>query len=163
MIAEHKSTLLDAKELVSLDWHVLPLYHPLPDGTCSCSNPVCTSPGKHPLTKNGVHDATTDNAQIERWIADYLDANLGVALGKISGLVVVEDDPRHGGDLNLTELERQHEALPPTVTAISGGGGRHRYFGYPGFNVNSVNQLANGVEVRSDGLFVVVTGRIVSG
>jgi hypothetical protein len=41
----------------------------------------------------------------------------------VSGLVVLDVDPRHGGDESIRNLK-----LPPTVEALTGGGGWHEYF-----------------------------------
>jgi hypothetical protein len=45
--------------------------------------------------------------------------------------VVVDVDPRHGGDDELDGLEEAHGKLPPTVTAVTGSGGRHYLFRRP--------------------------------
>ena len=43
-------------------WHVFPCHTPTKDG-CSCTKrAACTDIGKHPRTKNGLSDATTDEA-----------------------------------------------------------------------------------------------------
>jgi Bifunctional DNA primase/polymerase, N-terminal len=34
---------------------------------CSCGDPGCGPVGKHPRTRNGLHDATRDPAQLVRW------------------------------------------------------------------------------------------------
>jgi len=44
---------------------VLPLHWP-EDGACSCGDPDCPSPGKHPLTEHGKEDASTDPEIIKR-------------------------------------------------------------------------------------------------
>jgi hypothetical protein len=46
---------------------VFPLHTPTKNGGCSCSNPNCNDQGKHPRTKNGLKDATTDEVQIRKW------------------------------------------------------------------------------------------------
>jgi hypothetical protein len=39
---------------------VLPIHTPAADGGCSCREPECASPGKHPRVRRGVHASTTD-------------------------------------------------------------------------------------------------------
>ena len=84
-------------------WRVFPL-HSVDANGCSCGSPACTGtkPGKHPRTARGCLDATTDPEQIRQWWTQWPDANVGVATG--GGLVVVDIDPRHGGDDGLDEL-----------------------------------------------------------
>jgi hypothetical protein len=70
-------------------WAVLPL-HTVRNGQCSCGNTTCSSPGKHPHTTHGVKDATTDKATIEQWWSQWPEANIGIATGAISRLVVLD-------------------------------------------------------------------------
>ena len=44
--------------------------------------------------------------------------------GEKSGLLVVDVDPRTGGDETLAELLREHGPLPPTPEDLTGGTGR---------------------------------------
>jgi hypothetical protein len=124
------------------------------DGQCSCGDPACTSPGKHPRTEHGVKDATTDEATIRGWWDRWPDANVGIATGRASGLVVVDVDPRNGGDDSLDALERQHGKLPQTVEALTGGGGRHLFFAHPGGHIKN-RVLARGVDLKADGGYIV--------
>ena len=50
------------------------------------------------------------------------DANVAIVSGALSGLVVLDVDPRHGGIASLARWEREHGALPLTVEAQTGGG-----------------------------------------
>jgi hypothetical protein len=43
-------------------------------------------------------------------------------------VVVLDVDPRHGGDAMLEQLEAKHGMLPRTLTAITGSGGQHLWF-----------------------------------
>ena len=46
-------------------WRVLPLFT-ASDGRCSCAaGQSCDHPGKHPRTRNGVKDATTDERSLK--------------------------------------------------------------------------------------------------
>ena len=52
-------------------WPVAPAHNIKTDGQCSCGKAGCGSPGKHPRTEHGHHDASSDLAVIGRWWADY--------------------------------------------------------------------------------------------
>lgn len=41
--------------------------HRVVDGDCTCMDQSCKSPGKHPRTKNGSKEATTDPGLIRQW------------------------------------------------------------------------------------------------
>src|SRR5438034_3590275 len=88
--------------------------------------------GKTPLTAHGYKDGTTDEAKIRSWWAKTPSANVGIVTGAESGLVVLDVDPRNGGEITLDELIAEHGKLPDTVVAITGGGGRHIFFQHPG-------------------------------
>lgn len=140
----------------AMGWRVFPL-HTVHDGACSCGSPACTGtkPGKHPRTTRGCLDATTDEATIRAWWTEWPDANIGIATGR--GLVVVDIDPKSGGDEGFEETVARLGALPDTVECLTGGGGRHIYLSVPeGTQVrNSASKLAPGVDVRGDGGYVV--------
>jgi hypothetical protein len=137
-------------------WPVLPFK---PAGmVCGCGTLRCTSPGKHPMPRlapRGFKDASTDAKVIKEWWTSRSDANIGIATGR--GVVVVDVDPRHGGDRSLVELERTNGQLPPTWRVKTGGGGLHIYFTSPPDVMikNSASQIADGVDVRGHGGYVV--------
>ena len=139
-------------------WPVLPLWWPA-SGGCACGKADYGTPAKHPLGKvvpNGVTDATTDAATIRRWWAQFPMANVGIATGQRSGLVVLDVDPAKGGEEGLRDLEAQHGPLPATVMALTGGGGTHYLFRHPGWLVqNSVGQLGPGLDMRGEGGYIV--------
>jgi putative DNA primase/helicase len=138
-------------------WHVLPL-HSVRGGRCTCGRSDCTSPGKHPRTPHGGNDATTDLNQLAEWYERWPDANVGVATGRKSGLVVLDVDPKHGGEETLLTLEGLHGKLPTTLEVITGSGGRHLYFRYPAgvpYLKSTAGVLGPGLDVRADGGYVV--------
>ena len=47
---------------------------------------------KKPLTTNGFKDASKDRKQIQEWWTRWPDANIGIATGEISGLIVIDLD-----------------------------------------------------------------------
>jgi hypothetical protein len=95
------------------------------------------------------------DAEIAAWFGRRPAANIGIVTGGISGLVVVDVDPAHGGERSLASLEARHGPLPKTVEAVTGGGGRHLYFRHPGGVVPNRVGLAAGIDVRGDGGYVV--------
>lgn len=103
---------------------------------------------KRPLTKNGKDDATTDLATVLGWWQRWPKANIGVHCNP-SGLVVIDIDPRNGGDDSIHELEKLLGTLPTGPSAETGGGGTHYLFKHPG--VPLVGKLADGVDVKDHG------------
>lgn len=136
--------------------------HEYRDGTCSCSKAgVCQSAGKHPL----VSFDTANDADDTVWkglLARRPNMNVGILTGSTSGIMVIDIDPRHGGDLELERLVREHGPLD-TLSVTTGGGGKHFYFKMPdGLRLgNSVGRsdgksgIAPGIDVRGDGGLVV--------
>ncbi len=137
-------------------WAVVPLHTPHLQG-CSCEQDCGSSAGKHPRTRHGLKEASRSPDRIWRWWRRWPDANVGIRTGRESGLVVRDVDVRHGGDTSLEALEATYDRLPPTLTALSGGGGKHLYFLYPGSHIPNSAQLGrfSGLDVRGDGGYIV--------
>ena len=136
-------------------WPVLPLWWPLPGGACACGRPDCSKPGKHPLTRHGLHDATADPGMIRRWWAHWPQANVGIRTGASSGLLVVDVDGQ-AGMASLRALRREHGPFP-AAWVRTGSEGWHAYLRQPdGQRVpNSVGRLGPGLDVRADGGSIV--------
>jgi hypothetical protein len=135
-------------------WPVVPLHY-MKDGRCSCGRVRCDSPGKHPTTKHGPKDASRNEIQLDHWWNRWPDANIGIRTGVSTGIVVIDVDPRHGGDESLAELVREHGELPATVEALTGGGGRHLVFKHPGGTIRNRSNMRPGIDVRGDGGYIV--------
>jgi Bifunctional DNA primase/polymerase, N-terminal/Primase C terminal 1 (PriCT-1) len=109
--------------------------------------------------------ATTFQGVIEQWWQQWPDANIGVATGGKSGVIVLDVDMKKGknGEAELRKLEAKHGALPPTIETITPHGGRQLWFLAPGFVVaNSVDKLAPGLDIRGDGGYVLAPPSYVS-
>jgi putative DNA primase/helicase len=89
--------------------------------------------GKLPLTTHGYKDASRDVAQIAKWWGKHPNANIGIATGEPSGLLVLDIDNKNGkdGDKSLRELEKQYGPLPKTLKAKTPSGGWHYVFRMP--------------------------------
>lgn len=113
---------------------------------------------KWPATPHGFKDGTTDTGIIDgHWIRNR-SFNVGVATGKASGVVVVDIDPRNGGDATWLALLAEHGAPPPTLTVRSGAGGTHYYFAYPE-GVDDLrsgsDKLGRGIDFKAEGGYIV--------
>lgn len=130
-----------ALEYARMGWHVFPIR----------------PKNKIPLTAHGFKDATVDEASITQWWTQWPDANIGIATGIQSGLVVLDVDTDKGGEESLNKLEARYGRLPHTVKQRTGGGGFHCLFRHPGHTVrNSAGSLGLGLDVRGDGGYIVV-------
>jgi putative DNA primase/helicase len=86
---------------------------------------------KEPLTAHAYRDATLDEQIIRQWWKKWPGANIGIAVGRKYGLVVVDVDGPSGRD-ELARLEAGFGALTPTREATSGRPHRrHLYYEYP--------------------------------
>lgn len=156
-------TLIDAAlDYAQRGLAVFPLHTPTAKG-CSCRKPECDNVGKHPRTRNGFMDATTDAEMIKTWWKGWPEANIGIATGK-SHLVVVDVDPRHGGEEAMADVVKVHgKTILDTVTALTGGGGYHLiYKAPPGSTIGNITNsprftgvLGRGIDVRAVGGYIV--------
>jgi len=121
---------------------------------------------KEPATAHGCKDATRDPAIItRRW---WSRASRGVAIrtGQASRLIVLDIDPRHGGDESLADLEQKYGPLPSAPTVHTGSDGKHYYLAYPLENLAyppGAGEIScrvglggfSGVDLKADGGYVV--------
>lgn len=103
--------------------------------------------GKIPANKDGFKSATTDTGIVKNYWLAHSTANVGIATGETSGIVVIDVDDEAG----LGELGE----LPPTMTARTGSGGRHLIFEHPGRPVANRAGVVPGIDVRGDGGYIV--------
>jgi hypothetical protein len=157
---------------------VFPLHYPVKHNdqvACSCGRLCGKQAAKHPYAVRGfaVHghlDATLNPRLIERWFGLCIpEANLAVSTEK---LVVIDIDPRHGGDESLKKLEAEHGELPLTWRSLTGGGGTHDIYRCPdGVEIGNVRAegmadppLGPGIDVRARGGYIVAPpSRHISG
>jgi hypothetical protein len=140
---------------------VIPLHNPVVDG-CSCGDPSCKHVGKHPRTDYGVKDATTDPTQISKWWKESPGANIGLATGPESGLLVLDLDGMRGLK-SYMRLQAEY-GIPATLMVRSGRVnedglrvGWHLYFKWPKgwFVCDSVGRIGANIDVRGDGGYII--------
>ncbi len=140
MTTTHSDCAEAALQYASYRWSVIPIR----------------SRDKRPMIKWQIYQQRHAEAdEIRQWYRRWPNANVGIVTGLISDLVVLDIDPRHGGDQSLSVWEREHGPLPGSVEARTGGGGRHIYFKHPGGVIHNRAGLANGIDLRGDGGCVV--------
>ena len=118
--------------------------------------PVFPCYGKQPLglaVKHGFHDATCDDTTIRHWWGQWPAANIGVPVQ--AGEVVLDIDPRKGGDTTLHALQHEHSQLPDTLISLTGGDGQHLKFTITIAVKNKAN-IGDGIDVQGPGSYVIV-------
>lgn len=137
-----------------LGWAVFPV-HGIEAERCTCGNPACERPGKHPRTPRGFQDATRDEAQIRQWWGWWPNASIGIATGERSGIIALDFDPKLGGLIARDDMADQFPELGETLAAQTGSGGFHHVFRYvPGVGCR-VQLEGRGVDVRGDGGYII--------
>lgn len=148
-------------------WCVLPGHWMTPLG-CSCRQPDCSRPGKHPRVKwLEFQDRKPTEDEVRFWWRKWPNANPIIITGRISGIVAIDVDPRHGGDEAWREWTRRNP-VPATVTSLTGGGGQHYLYNWPGQDVRPATnilspgyapdgktKLESGVDFRGDGSYIL--------
>jgi hypothetical protein len=135
-------------------WRVFPVYA-VRDGRCGCGTD-CKSPGKHPHVKAWPTRASTDSALITKWWQKWPDANVGIATGRSSRLIVIDVDGGEG-QKSLIELESTDGTMPVTLTAKTARG-KHLFFLHEDeteIRNSAGSRLGSGIDVRADKGYVV--------
>jgi hypothetical protein len=145
-----------AKSYSSLGFFLFPCHSIETNGNCTCGKADCDkNKGKHPLTAQGCKDATNDPAKLKEYFTgDYSVANIAVATGELSGVVVLDADNLH----DLNSLESTHGKLPTTWTVKTGSGGRHFYFRFDKrcTRLKNAVKFAGALDVRTTGGYTLL-------
>jgi hypothetical protein len=150
----HEATPREAaRAYVARGWAVVPMHVALA-GRCSCGRRSCAAPGKHPRVRWQQFESNPPSgARVDAWWRRWPDANVGVLTGPVSGLAVLDIDPRNGGDASIDLLEAHYGPHASTVESATGGGGRHLWFRANGPAASAV--IAPGCELKGAGGIVV--------
>lgn len=139
---------------------VVPLWWPTDRGCARPMGSACKSAGKHPIETGWQRAATTDPDRIRTTWARHPLANVGIVLRPND--VVIDIDPRSGGDATLSLLEAGLGPLPAdTRHALTGGGGLRIFLSLPDdFDGELISKFAGGIDVKQHGGFVVAAGSL---
>ncbi len=99
------------------------------------------------LTCHGFYAATRDPARLAAMLDIVPRGLLAVRTGRVSGLLVVDVDPRNGGQLDRA-------LMPPTAAVATGGGGWHLYYRHPGTRTLTALPDRAGIDLKGDGGYV---------
>lgn len=148
----HISLLDAALAYAKHGWRVFPC-HSVRHGVCTCGKPNCRDIAKHPRTPNGCKDASTNPEQLRQWWRKYPDANIGIATGGDSVLLVVDADGEVG-QKSLQSLGKFPET--PKVQTGRLDGGYQFYFRYPsGSDLTIGSSVMPGIDFRGEGGYVI--------
>jgi hypothetical protein len=148
-----------AQVYAALGYPVVAMHATRPAGGCTCADPVCSDPGKHPRLAAWQRLASTDPATVGGWWRRWPDANLGLATGR--RFDVLDLDRAEGVEALRAVLSIAPWEHPGPV-ARSGGGGWHLLYAPTGLG-NRVGLLP-GVDWRGQrGLIVAPPSRHASG
>lgn len=144
---------LDAAfEICALGWKVFP---------CAPGRKEPAIP--HRIGGRGVLDATDDEETICEWERRFPAANIGVACGEISGILVVDIDPKNDGMVSIKSLKSQGHTFPHTISVRTPSGGWHLYYAYAPGPKNSKSLLGKGIDIRTTGGYVVAPPSVLIG
>lgn len=122
----------------------------------SCGFRVFPLNGKIPIFKGYQTDATTKEEKINWWWYQRPFSNIGGMV--FQGHVVIDIDPRNGGDDTWGRLNEGF-ALPPTLTARTSRGGRHLWFKLP-YDLPPRGQAGPGIDLKNSRQFTVLPGSV---
>lgn len=117
---------------------------------------------KTPAVKGWQEAATNDNDKVQRWRDGSY--NLGARTG--DGLLVVDIDMKNGidGRENFDKFVAGRKFPDDTFGCETPTGGEHLYLSYDAAKYtvrNSVSKIADGVDIRGDGGYVVAAGSTI--
>lgn len=90
---------------------------------------------------------------VAQWWTRWPGANIGIR--PPAGVIVIDVDPRHGGERRLARLVAERGSLPATWTARTGSGGWHCWYTVGELLVIR-GRLAEGVDIKHGGSGYVV-------
>ncbi len=105
---------------------------------------------KVPIEKGWQNRTENDIDHLKYMLKTNPDLGVGLVTGKISNVVVLDVDPRNGGNESLTQLEKEYEKLPKTLTSITGGGGKHVFFQAPDVPLSSRCGFFPGLDAKGE-------------
>lgn len=152
-LADTPENMLDiALTYLADEWSVFPVCSPVPTHRGYCEqHGACRNPGKLPLVKWGMYqDRCPTKLEVQTWWRKWPKANIGLATGVTSDIVVVDLD----GELAVAAADRYGFDPGPWVRT-GRVGGRHLYFRYRP-DAPTIFAKVGGIDFRGQGGFVLL-------
>lgn len=111
----------------------------------------CNS-NKKPTPDHGCLEASTDPDVIRSMWMERPGPLIGVATGTKSGIDALDIDPRNGG---AEWYSANHDRIPVTLRHATRSGGEHCIFKHHPDVRNRASKIAEGVDVRGEGGYVI--------
>ncbi len=139
------SLLSQAKELVKWGFSVIPIDY--------CDK-------KPSVAWKEFQSRMATSEELERWFGpedDPKESNIAICTGPISGLTVVDVDPRNGGSTTIEGCSLGR------ATVITGGNGYHYYYRYIDEAKGTKPGRWQGIDIKSDGGYVLCPPSLTTG
>lgn len=134
----------------------------------SDKRPVAANPKQHPVNPKWEYEvtrlkwgslATTDEAQIQQWVAQYPRCKWGIPTGVINGFIVVDEDSPEA----MAWWDAQW--LPDGKEVETASGNQHIYYGVDeGLDIQTnKGKIHKNIDIRGEGGYVVAYTDDMSG
>jgi hypothetical protein len=110
-------------------------------------------PDKRPACPHGFKQASSDHDAIAELWRHWPGPLVGVATGEASGIDVLDVDIKHNGARQWWQIN--YHRLPITSAYRTRGGGMHLYFNHAAGVRSSASKIADGIDTRGDGGYVI--------
>ncbi len=87
--------------------------------------------------------------EVKNWWTKHPEDGIALVCGEISGVIVVDIDPKSGGTTEGLEL-------PPTLCSRTGGGGQHLFYRWNKDVIGAKVGIRAGIDIRSEASYVVL-------
>lgn len=156
--SSEKPMIEHALEYLALGYPVFPVCSPLMgthrhriDGQIKDCTP--DRRGKNPMTAwKDFQTRLPTAAEVRSWWARWPNANIGMATGELSGVIVLDCD---SGEARQSALDRGGLEKAPAVWTGTPGG-IHFWIEHPGYAVKNFVKLIEGTDFRGDGGYVLL-------
>lgn len=139
---ENRERILSSlQQYVDLGLPIIPVCSHDHVGYSERHKATCNQAGKVPVIKGWQAHATTSLVQVQAWIKEFKNINIGLPLGHVSGFVGIDVD----GNLGEILLEEMAGGdLPETWEYVTGAGRRLLYSIPVGMQTKKFNNKADG-------------------
>lgn len=130
-------------------WEIVPLHTVTPKGRCHCKTLSCTKAGRHPRFEDWQAEKSDIERNIRSWGDIWEEADVAIATGIQSGIVVLEVVKAVGG----LETVRQMDGMLPenTISIVEEKTREWLFFEHPGVRLDECVELGPGLRLHGDG------------